>query len=116
MANHLILRVLIMACIFVGGLFAIIATAGKEWQKYEDIEYRYGRTTYYAGLWEYCFKEEYYDESNTRCSPVDEILRMMKSSIKGNYFFISVVSSRKDRFFVGFIIFIQIQISNGIEK
>ena len=72
-----------MVCIFLGGLFAIISTAGKEWQKYEDIRYRYSKITYYAGLWEYCSKFENYN-SYTKCSPVDEVLRLMKSDIKGN--------------------------------
>ena len=53
MTNPLILRVVITVCIFLGRLFAIIATAGKEWQKYEEIGYRYRKSTYYAGLWEY---------------------------------------------------------------
>ena len=66
MTNPLILRVVIMVCIFLGRLFAIIATAGKEWQKYEEIGYRYRKTTYYAGLWEYWSKTEYY-ESYTKC-------------------------------------------------
>ena len=86
MVNPLILRVVIMVCIFLGGLLAIVATAGKEWQKQENINYRHGKSTYYAGLWEYCSKQSYYYDSYTTCSPVDEVLKMMKSSIKGNYF------------------------------
>ena len=85
MVNPLILRVVVMVCIFLGGFLAIVATAGKEWQKHENIRYRYAKRTYYAGLWEYCSKESYYYNSHTRCSPVDEVLKMMKSSIKGNY-------------------------------
>ena len=37
MRNALILRVVLMICIFLGGLFATNAAAGKEWQKLEDI-------------------------------------------------------------------------------
>lgn len=86
MVNPLVLRVVIMVCIFLGGLLAIVATAGKEWQKQENSKYRYATSTYYAGLWEYCSKQSYYYNLYTRCSPVDEVLKMMKSSIKSNYF------------------------------
>ena len=38
MAISLILRVAILIFLFLGGLFAILATTGKKWQKYEEKE------------------------------------------------------------------------------
>ena len=70
MTNPLILRVVFMICIFLGGLLAIIATAGKEWQKLEGI-----CMTLTAGLWEYCYKETYYDDLDARCASANDILR-----------------------------------------
>lgn len=79
-----------MGCIFLGGLLAIVATAGKEWLKrenidYENFDYGYSKRTYTAGLWEFCYKT-YYD-SYTICAPVNLVLTNTKSSIKGEYFF-----------------------------
>ena len=95
MTNPLILRVVLLVCIFLGGLFAIIATAGKEWLKREDIYDGYDKSTYTAGLWDYCFNEGDYYYSYTLCFPVNRILRKMKSSLKGNDFFMSIESGRK---------------------
>ena len=82
MTNPLILRVVLMVCIILGGLFAITATVGKEWQKREGID----GSIFTEGLWEYC----YYNNSEAICSPVDEMLKLMMnyieilSGIKGN--------------------------------
>ena len=86
MTNPMILRVVLMICIILGGLFAIIATVGKEWQKLEDID----GSIITAGFWEYCYD----NDSETICSPVDEMLKLMMiytlnyteilSGIKGN--------------------------------
>lgn len=60
MAIILILRVSILVCILLGGLFAVLATIGKEWQRIEQ-KFPYGydnprvvKEKYYAGLWEFC--------------------------------------------------------------
>ena len=90
MINPLILRIVLLVCIFLGGLFAIIATAGKEWQKREDIHDDFGKITYTAGLWDSCYKISHYFDSVTSCSS----LNMKNSSLKGNYFFMSVESAR----------------------
>ena len=102
MKNPLILRVAFMNCIFLGGLLATIATSGKEWQKLEGIG-----ITYTAELWEYCYKETYHDDSDTRCVSVNDILRYIKSSIKGNYSFMSIESDREYSYFLGIIKLIQ---------
>ena len=100
MTNPLILRVVLLVCIFLGGLFAIIATAGKEWLQREDIYDGYDKTTYRAGLWDYCYKVTDHYDSYTLCLPVNRVLRRMKSSLKGNYFFMSIESGRKVTFLV----------------
>ena len=79
-----------MVCIFLGGMFAIIATAGKEWQKREDIHDDFGKITYTAGLWDSCYKISNYFDSVTSCSPAN----MKKSSLKRNYIFMSIESGR----------------------
>ena len=102
MTNPLVLRVVLLVCIFLGGLFAIISTAGKEWLKRDGIYYGYGR----AGLWDYCYEVDYYD-SYTVCLPVNWRLRRMKSSLKGNYFFMSIESGRKYSYVLDIIKVIQ---------
>ena len=82
----MILRAVLMICIILGGLFAIIATVGKEWQKREGID---GRIIT-SGFWKYWYD----NDSETICSPVDEMLKLMMiytlnyteilSGIKGN--------------------------------
>ena len=102
MANALIATIVILACILLGGLLAIAATAGKEWEKFEkqiNSNYRYYYPYvvnyeefilgYNTGLWEYCTNEE--DDlgiKTTRCVSVNDELRRYESSMKGNYFFI----------------------------
>lgn len=100
MANVLKQRIAILACIFLGGLLAVIATAGKEWQKFKKSKnrefrmyYEYFRNPeefilgYKTGLWEYCKTEE--DDrgaARTRCISVNDKLRKYEHSMKGNYF------------------------------
>ena len=102
MANALIARIVILVCIFLGGLLAIVATAGKEWEKFEkqiNSNYRYYYPNvvnyeefilgYNTRLWEYCTNEE--DDlgiQTSRCVSVNDELRRYESSMKGNYFFI----------------------------
>ena len=104
MANVLIPRIAILTCIFLGGLLAIVATAGKEWEKIEIrvnrdtspyYDYYYVRnweeykTEYKTGLWEYCRKEGHdLGAARYRCFSVNDLLRNYKISMKGNYFFI----------------------------
>ena len=107
MINPLILRIVLLVCIFLGGLFAIIATAGKEWLKRDGIYDGYDRYTYTAGLWDYCYKVMDYYDSYPLCSPVNWALRRMKSSLKGNYFFKSIESGRKYSYVLGIIKVIQ---------
>lgn len=49
MALVLMTRIAILVVIFFGGLFSIIAVAGKEWRKAKNSQ---GKTTF--GLWEVC--------------------------------------------------------------
>ena len=102
MANALMARIVILACIFLGGLLAIVANAGKEWEKFEKqvnsnyrhyypyvVNYEEFILGYNTGLWEYCTKEE--DDlgiQTTRCVSVNDELRRYESRMKGNYFFI----------------------------
>ena len=106
MTNPFILRVVLMVCIFLGGLFAIIATAGKEWLKKQDICDGYGKSTHTAELWDYCYKDTYYDPV-TFCLPVNWVLRRMMISLKGNYFFMSIESGRECSYVLGIIRIIQ---------
>ena len=93
MAIILILRVALLVCILLGGLFAILATAGKEWQKFEQqFSYRYDnpiviKEKYYAGLWEFCYARAILYQLHTICAPVNSQSRLLKGSIIGNYVF-----------------------------
>ena len=97
LGNNLILRVFTLSCIFLGGIFAIIATAGKEWQIFEShVSYRVGYSSYRNvtvtnkfGLWEYCTDDTYFGyRSRPNCKPVNNKLNSIKGNLKGNYFFI----------------------------
>lgn len=100
MANVLKQSGAILSCIFLGGLLAIITTAGKEWQKIKKSKSR-EFSSYYeyyinpeefilgynTGLWEYCTTEE--DDigaARTRCISINDELRKYEHSTKGNYF------------------------------
>ena len=52
MANSIILRTALLTCIILGLLFAITATAGKEWQVYVNER----GDEYTIGLWQACLK------------------------------------------------------------
>ena len=82
MKSILALRIAILACAFLGGLLAIIAVAGTEWQK---LEHRVKVFTMDAiprkfvvtiGLWKYCSKVE---GIGTQC----RIFTIEKNSLKG---------------------------------
>lgn len=83
----LVLRVAILSCIFLGVLFAIIATAGKEWEKYE-IDGIDAKVTF--GLWDYCVRER----QTSTCFSVNDLLKtlesakLIKSRAKGKYLFL----------------------------
>ena len=72
MAFVLVLRVAILSCIFLGVLFAIIATAGKEWEKYE-IDVIDTKITF--GLWDNCAR----NRETSACSPVNDALKFLES-------------------------------------
>lgn len=82
----LVLRVAILSCIFLGVLFEIIATAGKEWEKYQidgiDVKVIFG-------LWDYCGQ----NRVTSTCLPVNDALKelekanLIESSTKGKDFF-----------------------------
>lgn len=83
----LILRFAILTCIFLGGLLAIIATAGKEWQKIENekISVRYKITeTNTLGLWKYCFTKTLVfhfsqdKQKESTCKSVNDLLDLVK--------------------------------------
>lgn len=82
----LILRFAILTCIFLGGLLAIIATAGKEWEKYE-IDGIDGKVTF--GLWDYCGR----NRITSTCLSLNDALKeleranLIESSAKGRDFF-----------------------------
>ena len=83
----LVLRVAILSCIFLGVLFAIIATAGKEWEKYETDGID-ARVTF--GLWDYCAR----NRQTSACAPINDLLKnlesakFIKSRAKGKYLFL----------------------------
>ena len=82
----LVLRVAILSWIFLGVLFAIIATAGKEWEKYE-IDGIDGKVTF--GLWDYCAR----DRQTSTCLSINDLLKLLesakliKSGAKSKYLF-----------------------------
>ena len=81
MAIILILRVVMLACITLGELLAIVATAGKEWQKYEFRSSTIGYTFTY-GLWKYCEKwPPSYREGKSRCMSVNDLLKTLNLTI-----------------------------------
>ena len=100
MAIILILRVVILACIFLGGRLAIFATAGKEWQKYEFRSSTNAHTFKY-GLWKYCEKwtpsyrerkPEYMSANDlSKTLNVFDEFAIYKPRIKGNIFFIGLI-------------------------
>lgn len=63
MANILILKITILACIFLGGLFAIIATAVKEWQKFENSLNSFNYQHYGYSYYDYSSFYDYFDYS-----------------------------------------------------
>ena len=83
----LVLRVAILTCIFLGVLFVIIATTGKEWEKYE-IDGTDGKVTF--GLWDYCGG----NRKTSTCASVNDPLKelekakLIESSAKGKDFFL----------------------------
>ena len=87
MTFALVLRVAILPCIFLGVLFAFIATAGKEWEKYEIdlIDFKI-----IFGLWDYCVR----NSQTNNCYSVNDLLKegeslkFIKSSAKGKYLFL----------------------------
>lgn len=82
----LILRFAILTCIFLGGLLAIIATAGKEWEKYE-IDGIDGKVTF--GLWDYCGRSRITSTCLSLNDALKELERanLIESSAKGKDFF-----------------------------
>ena len=92
MAISLILRVAILIFLFLGGLFAILATTGKKWQKYEEKEnfpVCYNgpteKTEYCAGLWDFCYSRSISYQKYTVCAPINSQSNVLKSSITGSY-------------------------------
>ena len=80
MANILVLGVAILSCMFLGGLFAIIAVAGKEWHKIETQISSNRKRTITIGLWDICPK--------TTGSPSHCIaIKILKSSLKGKLWY-----------------------------
>lgn len=63
MANILILKITILACIFLAGLFAIIATAVKEWQKFENSLNSFNYQHYGYSYYDYSSFYDYFDYS-----------------------------------------------------
>lgn len=62
-ANILILKITILACIFLGGLFAIIANAVKEWQKFENSLNSFNYQHYGYSYYDYSSFYDYFDYS-----------------------------------------------------
>ena len=105
MAIILMLRVAILSCLFLGGLFASIAIFENKWQKYAVTD-QYNHIILNAGLWEYCITQYQasfyqYNKKETRCRSVNNFLIGLNElesmnllitkknikKIKGNYFF-----------------------------
>lgn len=87
MTFTLVLRVAILSCIFLGVLLAIIAVAGKEWEKYE-IDFIDFKATF--GLWDYCTRGS---QTSVYFSVNDllkqwESSKLIKSSAKSKYLFL----------------------------
>ena len=80
MTSVLVLRIAILACVLLGGLFAIIAVAGREWQKKEVQD---GLITKKAtiGLWEACV---FLTGDPTQCST----FKLKPGSLKGRLMYL----------------------------
>lgn len=80
MTSVLVLRIAILACVLLGGLFAIIAVAGREWQKREVQD---GLITKKAtiGLWETCV---FLTGDPTQCST----FKLKPGSLKGRLMYL----------------------------
>ena len=70
MAFILVLRVAILTCIFLGVVFAITATAGKEWVKYET-DGTSNKLTH--GLWDSCTRGQ-----SSTCLSINDILKQFE--------------------------------------
>lgn len=79
MANILVLRIAILICVFLGGLFAIIAAAGKEWHKIERQTSLTRKRTITFGLWDICTKVT---GSSSHCIAINILISSL-SSLKG---------------------------------
>lgn len=80
MTSVLVLRIAILACVFLGGLFAIIAAAGKEWQKKEE-QSGFVTTKATIGLWEAC---GFLTVDSTQCST----FKLKPGSLKGRLMYL----------------------------
>ena len=76
MGNILVLRIAILSCVLLGGLFAIIAAAGKEWHKIEIQISSTRKRTITIGLWDICTK---ITGSPSQCIAI----KILKTSLKG---------------------------------
>lgn len=105
MAIILMLRVAILSCLFLGGLFTSIAIFENKWQKYAVTD-QYNHIILNAGLWKYCITQYQasfyqYNKKETRCRSVNNFLIGLNElesmnllstkknikKIKGKYFF-----------------------------
>lgn len=96
----LILRVAMLACIILGELLAIVATAGKEWQEYE-FRSSTNAYTFIYGLWKYYEKwPPSYRERKSGCMSVNYLLKTLNlfdefasytPRIQSNNFFIGLI-------------------------
>ena len=80
MTSVLVLRVAILACALLGGLFAIIAVAGKEWQK-KEVQFGFITKKATIGLWETC---GLLTGDPTQCSTV----KLKPGSLKGRLMYL----------------------------
>ena len=80
MTSVLVLRIAILACVFLGGLFAIIAVAGREWQK-KEVQVGFITTKATIGLWEACV---FSTGDPTQCST----FKLKPGSLKGRLMYL----------------------------
>lgn len=80
MTSVLVLRIAILACVFLGGLFAIIAAAGKEWQK-KEVQSGFVTKKITIGLWETC---GFLTGDPTQCST----FKLKAGSVKGRLMYL----------------------------
>ena len=81
MTSKMLILTAIATCTVLGELLAIIATAGKEWEKFEtkvNVSGIVKEVLWTYGLWEYC--------QDSKCRSIKKFNELRKESVRGRFF------------------------------